>query len=65
MSRFVLPARKRKPSKKPQGEVVRISANAYNCLIEIAKDTTLPIGHIASRAIEYAYENLELEQGEE
>ena len=44
-----IPARKRQPATESQ--VVRLSAEAYNCLIEIYNESTLSIGQIASRVI--------------
>lgn len=65
MSKFVLPAKKRKPSENPRGEVIRISKDAYNTLTDMANCSTLPMSKIASLAIEYAFENLALENDTE
>ena len=64
MSKFVLPAKKRKPSENPRGEVIRINTEAYNLLVEMSNDSTLPIGRIAAEAIKYAYDNLAYEEEE-
>lgn len=62
MSKFVLPALNKKPSTNPRGEVVRIGTDAYNLLVEMSNESPLPMGKIASMAIEYAYGNLSYEK---
>lgn len=61
---FKIPPRKKKYSNCSNGEVIRISADAYNVLVEMTGESTLPISKIASMAIIYAYENLEFEEEE-
>ena len=61
---FVLPAKKRKPSNSIRGEVIRISTDAYNILVEMSNDSNLQMNRIASNAIEYAFENLVFEDEE-
>ena len=64
-NKFVLPAKKRRPSSNLRGEVVRIDLESYNLLVEMGNDSILPLGKIASKAIKYAYENLLLDKEEE
>lgn len=58
--KFILPAKKRMPSNNPRGEVIRISSDAYNLLVDMGNESTLTMGKIASEAIAYAYEHLSL-----
>lgn len=45
---------------------IRVSVEAYNTLVDMANESTMAIGKIASKAIMYAYEHLEFEEeGEE
>lgn len=45
-------------------EVVRISGDAYNALIDMANESTFSMMHIASKAILFAQENVSYEEGE-
>lgn len=47
-----------------RGEVILISTDAYNILVEMSNDSNLPMNRIASKAIEYAFENLVFEDEE-
>ena len=41
---------------------VKITAEAYNLLVDMTNESCMPLSHIASKAIQYAYEHLEFEE---
>lgn len=43
-------------------EVVRVSAEAYNALVDMANESTHSIVHIASKAILFAQDNISYEE---
>lgn len=58
MNSFVLPKSYVNPSRGKGTEVIRVNSNAYDLLVEMQNETGIPIAKIASKAVEYAYENL-------
>ena len=42
--------------------VVKITAESYNLLVDMTNESCLPLSHIASKAIQYAYDHLEFEE---
>ncbi|MDF2907159.1 MAG: hypothetical protein K0R34_2480 [Herbinix sp.] len=62
--KFKLNPKKRQYADKKY-EVVRVSAEAYNALIDMANESTCSIMSIASKAILFAQENVSYEEGEE
>lgn len=63
--KFVLPKKKLKHATDKRSTIVRLDVDAYNTLIDISNECTLPLGKIASLAIQYAYQNLAFEEEEE
>ena len=60
--KFILKGRKLEYIRKGEQPVIRISADAYNALVDMANESGLPIGHIASKAINYASRNVVYER---
>ncbi|MGN0472245.1 MAG: hypothetical protein ACI4F8_05315 [Lachnospiraceae bacterium] len=58
MDKFVLPAHKKRTAAGK--ELVRLTPEAYGMLLEMTNESTLPMRRIASAAIAFAYEHLEL-----
>lgn len=44
---------------------IKISSEAYNLLVDMTNESCMPLSHIASKAIQYAYEHLEFEERSE
>lgn len=57
--RFILTPIKRPYTENKKGEVVRVSKEAYNTLVDMANESTMNMSQIASRAIMFAFEHLE------
>ena len=60
-----IPAKQRKPVPENQRVVVRIDAKAYNALVEIYNESTLPMSAIASLLICEAAKRVEYIKEEE
>lgn len=56
---------KKKQYTEKKFEVVRVSAEAYNALVDMANESTYSMMSIASKAILFAQENVSYEEGEE
>ena len=53
---------KKKPYTNKKCEVVRVSAEAYNALIDMANESTHSMVYIASKAILFAQDNISYEE---
>lgn len=64
MSKFVLKGKKlaHKHKDSTGQTVIRISTESYNTLVDMANESILPISTIASKAIMFAFENLEIDR---
>ena len=58
-NKFVLTPIRREHTDSKKGEVVRVGKDAYNVLVDMANESTMSISQIASKAIMFAFENLE------
>jgi dsDNA-binding SOS-regulon protein len=58
--------RKKRPPVEATGQVViKINAVAYNKVLEVADETGESLRSIVSKMVEFAYENVSYESGEE
>lgn len=57
--KFILEPIRRQHTERSNGEVVRISKEAYNVLVDMANESVLNLGQVASKAILFAQEHLE------
>ena len=57
--RFILAPIKREYTNNPKGEVVRVSKDAYNSLVDMANESSMSMSQIVSKAIMFAYDHLE------
>lgn len=63
--KFILTPKKRLYTDNPKGEVVRVSKEAYNAVVEMANESTMSMSSIVSKAILFAQEHLSYEDGED
>lgn len=69
MDKFIIPAKKRKKQYKDtpcpvKPCPVKVSAEAYNALVDIVSESTLSFMDVASRAILFASEHVEYNREE-
>lgn len=64
MDKFIIPAKKRKKQYKDTPCAVKVSAEAYNALIDMITESTLSMQDVASRAILFASEHVEYNREE-
>lgn len=64
MDKFIIPAKKRKKQYKDAPCAVKVSAEAYNALIDMITESTLSMQDVASRAILFAREHVEYNREE-
>lgn len=57
--KFILAPIKRPYTDNKKGETVRVSKDAYNTLVDMANESSMSMSQIVSKAIMFAYENLE------
>ena len=62
--KFILPRPKRHYKQHNSQMVIKINAEAYNALIDMASESGRPIKDIASKAIIYASQNVQYEDEE-
>lgn len=62
--KFCLNPRKKHFTNKKY-EVVRISGEAYNALVDMANESTFSMMNIASKAILFAHDKVSYEEGED
>ena len=60
-----IPSKKKKRSKSNKSQVIRISPEAYNALVEVYNESVLSISQVASTLILAASEHVIYEKGEE
>lgn len=60
-----IPAKRRKPIPEGQRAVVRVDSSAYNALVDIYNESTLPMAQIASMLICNAAGRVEFVKGDE
>lgn len=65
MSNLVLKRKKRLQLETSGQAVIRIDAESYNKVLEVADETGLSLRAIASKMIDFAYENIVYEAYEE
>lgn len=63
--KFVLKGKKLNYLEADEKPVIRISADAYNALIDMANETGMSISSVASQAIAYASKNVVYERSDE
>lgn len=64
MDKFIIQAKKRKKQYKDTPCPVKVSAEAYNALIDMVSESTMSFMDIASRAILFASEHVEYNREE-
>ena len=62
--KFILKGNRLKYLDKGEQPIIRISADAYNVLVDMANESGLSIGKVASKAIMYANKNVFYEREE-
>lgn len=63
--KFILKGKKLNYLAEDERPVIRISAEAYNALVDMANETGMAISSVASKAIMYASKNVVYERSEE
>ena len=64
-NKFVLKAKRLPYVEEDSRPVVKISAESYNLLVDMANESGMPLSKIASKAINYAAKNVIYERSEE
>lgn len=64
MGNFILETKKSLHTDNPNGEVVRLSKEAYNKVVDIANKTGVNKKALVSQAVEYAIKRIEYKEVE-
>lgn len=62
MDKFIIPAKKRKKQYKDTPCAVKVSAEAYNALIDMVSESTMSFMDVASKAILFAKDHVEYDR---
>lgn len=65
MPELIFKRRKREPNKSTGQVVIKINAESYNKVLEVADESGESLRSVVSKMVEFAYENARFESEEE